>query len=75
MAHFYFSAKLDSERSLCLSVLSDRLLELISDEDIDPSGYYLYETSGTGCVKSIEILARVPTDDAACRLSAMMGLT
>ena len=75
MAHLYFSAKIDSNRSICLSVLSDKMLEFVTEDDLDPSCYYLYEIFGANGVRSVEILASVPSDEAAMRLSSMMGLS
>lgn len=74
MDHLYFSAKIDEERSLCLSVLSDRLAEYVDDEEFDAGSYYLYELTGQESVRSIEILARIPSSDAAFRISSIMGL-
>ena len=75
MAQFYFSSKLDHDRTLCLAPLSDRLLASCGDDaPVDSSGYFLFERRGDGHLVEIEIIARVDSDEAAVKLSEMIGL-
>lgn len=75
MAHLYFSANIESGRSLYLSVLSDKMLALLADECLDPSCYYLYEVSEANGIGSVEIIACIHSEEAAVRLSGMVGLS
>jgi hypothetical protein len=48
----------------------------MSGEEIpDASGYFLYTVSHTTRPETVEILARVQSDEAAWRLRNMFGLT
>lgn len=75
MAQFYFSLKQPDGTTLCLAPLTDRLLAFCCEEVPDPSGYFLFERRERGAIEDVEIIARVDTDDAAVKLSAMLGLT
>lgn len=74
MAQFFFSRKMEDGKTLCLAPLTERLLLHCADEIEDPSGYFLFERLERGNLIDIEILARVATDEAAFRISRMMGL-
>ena len=74
MALFFFSKKLENGKTLYLAPLTERLLMHCADEIEDPSGYFLFERVERGHLMDVEILARVPTDDAAFRISRMMGM-
>jgi len=74
MAEYYFSAQIDNETTLCIAPLTDRRLELSGEEIEDASGYFLFATRGGGDPTDVEILARVPSEEAAWRLRGMLGL-
>lgn len=74
MAEYYFSAQIDNETTLCIAPLTDRRLELSGEEIEDASGYFLFATRGGCDPTDVEILARVPSEEAAWRLRGMLGL-
>lgn len=75
MSEFYFDADLGGNRTLCLAPLSDRELQEAEVSDGEPSGgYFLFERVRRGNREELEIIARVPTDDAADRLRMLLAL-
>jgi hypothetical protein len=74
MAEYYFSAQIDAETTLCIAPLTDRRLELSGEQIEDASGYFLFATRGGGEPTDVEILASVPSEEAAWRLRTMLGL-
>jgi hypothetical protein len=74
MAEYYFSAKIDSETTLCIAPLTDRRIELSGQAIDDPSGYFLYQTRGGAEPGEVEILARIESEEAALRLRQMLAL-
>ncbi len=74
MAELYFSAKVGKDAVLCISPLSDTKAEMSDEKIEDRSGYFLYELINNDEVREIEILARVPSDEAAVRLKNLLGL-
>lgn len=74
MAEFYFSAKVDAETTLCIAPLTSKRIELSGQEIEDPSGYFLYETTGDSDPDGVEILARITSEEAALRLRRMLAL-
>jgi hypothetical protein len=74
MSEYYFSAKLDSETTLCIAPLTTRRVELSGQDISDQSGYFLYQTRGNGEPGDVEILARLESEDAALRLRDMLSL-
>lgn len=71
---FYFSKSLGSDRILCLSPITSRLLARCDSELTDVSGYFLFEQKGITEPESVRILAQVHTNEAALALRDMMGL-
>lgn len=74
MSEYYFSAKVDSETTLCIAPLTSKRIELSGQRIDDPSGYFLYQTRGDGEPDEVEILARLESEEAALRLKDMLGL-
>lgn len=74
MADYYFSALLDNGATLCLAPLTERRLELSGEEVSDTSGYFLYQMQGSDAAQDVQILAHVPSEEAAWRLKAMLKL-
>jgi hypothetical protein len=75
MAQYYFSAKIDSDTTLCIAPLTNRRIELSGQQIDDPSGYFLYQTRGGGEPSDVQILARLDSEEAALRLKDMLALT
>lgn len=75
MSDYYFSVNIDADRTLCLAPLTDRRLGMSGQQIEDLSGYFLYEQHGTGDAASIEIIAKVLTEDAALRLRDMFQMS
>lgn len=75
MDGYYFSMKIDEQRTLCLAPLSDRNIKLSGETIGDPSGYFLYEKTGSAENGAVEIIAQVHTEDAALRLRAILNLS
>jgi len=74
MAEYYFSARVDSDTTLCIAPLTDRRIELSGEHIEDTSGYFLYKVKG-GCEPGeVEILARLTSEEAAFRLKRMLAL-
>jgi hypothetical protein len=74
MAEYYFSARLDSETTLCIAPLTDKRIELSGQEIEDASGYFLYQTRGGGEPSEVQILARLESEEAAFWLKDMLSL-
>ena len=74
MDEFYFSIITDSGRKLCLAPLTDRRLAMAGQEIADVTGYFLYEQSGEGETATVEILARVISDEAVSRLRSQFNM-
>ena len=74
MSEYYFSAKVDSQTTLCIAPITDKRVELSGQEIEDRSGYFLYQTKGDGDPGEVEILARLESEEAALRLKDMLSL-
>ncbi len=74
MHEYYFSLDLDDNRTLFLTPLTDRWIEMSGDDVPDQSGYFLFEKSGTGESASIEIIAQIFSDEAALKLREMFNM-
>ena len=74
MSDYYFSAKVDSDTTLCIAPLTDRQIELSGEQIEDCSGYFLYQTKGEGEPGEVQIIARLTSEEAALRLKEMLGL-
>ena len=74
MGDFYFSVRIDGERTLCLAPLTQRRLDMSGDEVPDLSGYFLFERRGDGESAKIDIIARALNDDGALRLKEMFRM-
>jgi hypothetical protein len=68
MDNLYYTVNIDGGRELCISPLTDRLIELSGQDVEDQSGYFLYERNVRGGVTDIEIIARVLSLEGAFRL-------
>jgi hypothetical protein len=68
MDNLYYTVNIEAGRELCLSPLTDRLIELSGQDVDDQSGYFLYERNVRGGVTDIEIIARVLSPEGASRL-------
>jgi hypothetical protein len=74
MAEYYFSAKIDTETTLCIAPISDKRVDLSGQEIEDRSGYFLYAVKGGGEPREVEILAQLKSDEAVLRLKQMLNL-
>lgn len=74
MSEYYFSAKIDSETTICIAPLTNRRIELSGQQITDSSGYFLYKTRGGGEPSEVEILARIESEEAALKLKDMLSL-
>jgi hypothetical protein len=70
----YFSAEIGNEKTLFVAPLTDRRINMSGQSIADPSGYFLYEQRGTGSSAEVEILAHLVSEEAAFRLSELLGL-
>jgi hypothetical protein len=75
MEEFYFTVKLDEDRTLCLAPLTDRNLEISGQEISDSSGYFLYEKHHSDGMPRVEIIAQVVSEDAVFRLREMLRMS
>ncbi len=74
MAEYYFSAKTDSDTTLCIAPLTDRRIELSGEDIEDASGYFLYELKGGDEPTEVRIIARLASEEAAFELKHMLSL-
>jgi hypothetical protein len=74
MAEYYFSAKIDSDTTLCIAPISDKRVDLSGQEIEDRSGYFLYAVRGGGEPREVEILAQLKSDDAVLQLKQLLNL-
>lgn len=74
MSEFYFDAQIERNRTLCLAPLTDRELATAEVSVEDAYGYYLYERIRRGNQEELEIIAHVPTDEAADRLRILLSM-
>ena len=71
----YFSAEIGEAKTLYLSPLTERRIRMSGQIIPDPSGYFLYEQCGAGELAQVEILAHLTSEEAAFRLSMLLGLS
>jgi hypothetical protein len=74
MTQFYFSVNLDNDRTLCVAPLTDIKIMLSGQDVPDPSGYFLFEQRGSDQFASIEIIARLTSEEAAFRIRDMLKM-
>src|SRR3546814_3810058 len=74
MEEYYFSLDLGDNRTLYLSPMTDRWIAMSGEEVPDPSGYFLFEKHGDGDLASVDIIAHIPSDEAAMRLRDMFKM-
>lgn len=74
MADYYFSARVDSDTTLCIAPIAKKRVELSGQDIRDPSGYFLYQTKGGGDPGEVEIIARLESEEAALKLKEMLAL-
>ncbi|MBS0238583.1 MAG: hypothetical protein JSR89_09185 [Proteobacteria bacterium] len=74
MGQFFFSAKIDNERTLFLAPLTERRKQNATEVIENTDDYFLYEKRGQGDDAEIEIIARVDSDEAALRLKDILNL-
>jgi hypothetical protein len=74
VAEYYFSAKIDTDTTLCIAPITNKRVELSGQEIADRSGYFLFQTRGKGEPSEVEILARLESEEAALRLKDMLSL-
>ncbi|MDR6305519.1 hypothetical protein GGQ85_003243 [Nitrobacter vulgaris] len=75
MAEYYFSAKVDTDTTLCIAPLTEKRIELSGQQIPDSSGYFLFRTRGGGEPGEVEILARLESEEAAMQLREMLQLS
>jgi hypothetical protein len=71
---FYFSRQVGEGVTLCLAPITERRLKMAIDRVSDPSGYFLYELTGSGDAAKVEIIARVSSDEGVHRLRRLLDL-
>jgi hypothetical protein len=75
MPDFYFSTNLSNDVVLCISPLTDEKAANANPEIArDPTGYFLYEYNASGNADDVSVIARVCSEDAAFRLSRILGM-
>ena len=74
MSEYYFSARIDSDTTLCIAPLTDRRIELSGEDLDDTSGYFLYELKGADEPTEVRIIARLASEEAAFELKDMLSL-
>jgi hypothetical protein len=74
MDEYYFTARIDESRTLCLAPLTNRRIEHADIQPEDTSGLFLYEQTGTGENAAIKILAHVASEESAFQLRDMFKM-
>jgi hypothetical protein len=74
MPEYYFSVRLDGNRTLHVAPLTNRRIAMSGQEIVDASGYFLFESYGSGDNAEIEILAQAVSEEAALRLLDMLNM-
>jgi hypothetical protein len=69
----YFSTNISNDVTLCISPLTDERASA-AGIDVDATGYFLYECSQSGGANDFSVLAQIPSEEAAFRLSRMLGM-
>ena len=69
----YFSTNLSNDVTLCISPLTDERASAAGIE-VEATGYFLYERSQSGGAHDFAVLAQIPSEEAAFRLSRMLGM-
>ncbi len=69
----YYSGNIDNDTSLKLSPLTNVQASMVGSHYGDVGGYFLYRTKISD-PQHIEVLAQVPSDEAAFQLSRLLGL-
>jgi len=70
MDEFYFSTNVDNDVTLCISPLTDH--KAISAGIDDKLGYFLYEKTHSN--DGVAVIARLHSEEAAYRLSQILGM-
>jgi hypothetical protein len=73
MDEFYFSTSVGNDVTLCISPLTERYA-LAAGLAEGETGYFLYERTQSGGSQDIAVIARLHSEDAALRLSKMLGM-
>ncbi len=74
MDAIYLSAETQSETKLFIAPLTRQLISAAGEDIADAAGYYLFERCGED-PQSVEILARVTSEDAALKLGRLLNLS
>ncbi len=69
----YYSRSIDNDTRLQLSPLTSVQARIAGSDFEDAGGYFLYQTRDSD-PHGLEVLAQVSSDDAAFRLSRLLGL-
>lgn len=75
MDELYLSVNLDNERTICIAPLTQRQIDASGEEMDDDSGYFLFERIGSGDSASINVLARLASEEAVESLRHVLGLS
>jgi hypothetical protein len=70
MSELYFSTNVGNDLQLCISPLTDNRASAAGIED--SLGYFLYEKSHSAA--SVAVIARLHSEEAALRLSQILGM-
>lgn len=73
MNALYLSASVRPGASLCISPLTKRKIAASGQDPTNAAGYFLYEQI-IGDPDSIDILARIESEDAALRMGELLHL-
>lgn len=74
MSDYYLSRTLDDGQRMCIAPINS---EMAAANNIEPSesvGYYLYKHLNDSHRSDVEILAKIPNEDAAFELGRILGL-
>ena len=60
---------------LCISPLTDRKAGSVASDILEnPAGYFLYECAVSEDVDNVSVIARLSSEEAAWRLSQLLGM-
>lgn len=73
MADYYFSTSLSNDVTLCIAPLTTNRATA-NGIGADQSGYFLYEKTHSESADNVAVIAHIQTEEAAMRLSQLLGM-
>ncbi|MDV3250189.1 hypothetical protein DevBK_02460 [Devosia sp. BK] len=75
MSDYYLSRLMDNGDLMCISPISSEVAAANNMQLVESYGYFLLRKKAKRRSQDVEILARLPSEDAAFELSKILGLS